>query len=99
MELGEILAAKDEYDDLQYKVEKQDREIHRIEEQIWDLETEIEGLRGDVQPLKRRLNDLAWELGIKVSKDQLPLFDLEQVKSKKPWVNPSLGFDFAEKKK
>lgn len=68
-----ITELEDEKQDLEEKLEE-------IEFQIVDLENELDKEK-DIsnkkkQPLREEIEQLKWDLGILVSKDQLPLFDL-----------------------
>jgi predicted nucleic acid-binding Zn-ribbon protein len=76
LELSEILETQQEYRKLKHKVGKFDDEIDRIQEQIYDLEDEIEGISEKKAPIQKQVIDIEWELGIRVHKDQLKLFDM-----------------------
>jgi chromosome segregation ATPase len=96
VEIGEILELKDEYLGLKHDIEIKNSEIMRLQDKIWDLESEMEEMEDEVRPLNARATAIGWKIGIFVHKDQLPLFDLKPFNGVKPKIT---GFDFSAKPK
>jgi chromosome segregation ATPase len=82
VELAEILQKKERLGLLTSEFEEHESEANRLQEKIYELEEELEYLTDQFKPKRIEMIGLEWELGIRVHKDQLPLFDLQPYKGK-----------------
>ena len=73
--------------DLQREIRKLEDQIEELEYELIDAENELEKEKASAkkrtEPLVEEFIKLEWDLGIRVSKDQLRLFDLDQYEKSK----------------
>ncbi len=66
---------KIERDILKAKIDGLDTEIHALQDKIDELEGEVDLIVEEKRPLSKRLIDIEYELGIRVDKNQMKLFE------------------------